>query len=341
MNNALINFSDIDVLSGPAKVAVLVLALGEEQGSRLVGLLEEDEVREVSAAMAQLGSVKAETVESLCNSFVDNMGKSSAVAGSFETTERLLRTSMPSDRVDRIMEEIRGPAGKTIWEKLGNVNEVALANYLKNEYPQTIAVVLSRIKSDHAARVLAILPEPLAIEVIERMLTMDSVQKEVLGDVENTLRMDFMSSLGRSARRDAHEQMADIFNSLDRQSEARFMVTLEAKNQESAARIKALMFTFEDLGRLTPPAIQTLLRQADKEKLPVALKGASEKIRDLFFKNLSERAGKMLLDDIEALGPVRLRDVDAAQASLVTLAKDLAASGEIEIAAGKDDDLLY
>lgn len=341
MSNALTNIASIDTLSGPVRVAILVLALGEEQGAKLVGLLHEDEIREVSIAMAKLGPVKADIVEGLCSSFIENMGRSGTVAGSFETTERLLRAAMPPDRVEQIMEEIRGPAGKTIWDKLDNVNEINLANYLKNEHPQTIAVVLSRLKPDHAARVLAILPDTLPVEVIERMLSMDGVQKEILQDVEKTLRSDFMSSLGRSARRDPHEQMAEIFNALDRQAEARFMEALEVQNQDSAARIKSLMFTFEDLGRLAPSAMQIVLRQADQEKLPLALKGASEKIREFFFKNLSERAGKMLRENIEALGPVRLRDVDAAQASLVTLAKELAASGEIEIASGKDDDLLY
>jgi flagellar motor switch protein FliG len=336
MSNTLTNIASIDALSGPVRVAILVLALGEEQGAKLVGLLHEDEIREVSIAMAKLGPVKADIVEGLCSSFIENMGRSGTVAGSFETTERLLRAAMPPDRVEQIMEEIRGPAGKTIWDKLDNVNEINLANYL-----QTIAVVLSRLKPDHAARVLAILPDTLPVEVIERMLSMDGVQKEILQDVEKTLRSDFMSSLGRSARRDPHEQMAEIFNALDRQAEARFMEALEVQNQDSAARIKSLMFTFEDLGRLAPSAMQIVLRQADQEKLPLALKGASEKIREFFFKNLSERAGKMLRENIEALGPVRLRDVDAAQASLVTLAKELAASGEIEIASGKDDDLLY
>ena len=328
-------------LSGPAKVAVLMLALGEEQGGKLIAMLQDDEVREVSAAMAQLGTVKAETVEELCTDFAENIGRSSLIAGSFETTERLLLKSMPPDRVNRIMEEIRGPAGKTIWDKLGNVNEKVLAGYLKNEYPQTIAVILSRIKSDHAARVLAVLPEELAVDVIERMLTLEAVQKDIIEEIENTLRTDFMSSLGRRAGRDLHEQMADIFNSLDRQSEARFMAALEARDEGAAARIKALMFTFEDLLRLSPAAMQTLLRQADKEALPIALKGASEKLRDHFFKNLSERAGKMLRDDIEGLGPVRLRDVDAAQTALIMTTKELAASGEIEIASGKEDDLLY
>jgi len=124
------------------------------------------------------------------------------------------------------MEEIRGPAGRNMWEKLSNVQEEVLANYLKNEYPQTVAVVLSKVRAEHAARVLALLPEAFAMEVVMRMLRMESVQKDVLDGVERTLRAEFMSNLARSTRRDAHEMMAEIFNNLDRQSETRFMAGL-------------------------------------------------------------------------------------------------------------------
>jgi flagellar motor switch protein FliG len=209
-----------------------------------------------------------------------------------------------------------------------------LASYLKNEYPQTVAVVLSKVKPDHAGRVLSLLPESFSIEVVMRMLRMESVQREVLDGVERTLRSEFMSNLARTSRRDSHEMMAEIFNSLDRQTENRFVSALEERNREAADKIKALMFTFDDLKRLSPQHIQVLLRNAEKDKLPLALKGASEPLRQLFFDNLSERAGRMLQDDIAALGPVKLRDVDEAQASLVALAKQLASTGEIEISEG-------
>jgi len=162
-----------------------------------------------------------------------------------------------------------------------------------------------------------------------------------LTDVEQTLRSEFMSNLARSTRRDAHEMMAEIFNNLDRVSEARFLASLEERNHDASERIKALMFTFDDLQRLTATAMQVLLRNVDKEKLPLALKGASERLRELFFKNMSERAGKMLKDDIDSLGAVKLRDVDEAQASIVLTCKELAASGEITISAGKDEEMIY
>ncbi len=331
---------DYRSLSGPQKASILLLALGEEQCGRMFALMHEDEVKEISSAMAQLGSVRSEVVERLCVEFADSLGAAGNLVGTFESTERLLQKALPRDRAMQIMEEIRGPAGRTMWDKLGNVNEAVLANYLKNEYPQTVAVVLSKVKADHAARVLTLLPESFAMEVVMRMLRMESVPKDVLDGVERTLRAEFMSNLARSSRRDAHEMMADIFNSLDRQSEARFVAALEERNRESAERIKALMFTFDDLQRLSPQAVQVLLRSVDKDKLPIALKGASEALRDLFLRNLSERAGKMLKDDIAALGPVKLRDVDDAQASVVNMAKDLAARGEIEISEGKDEEML-
>jgi flagellar motor switch protein FliG len=239
------------------------------------------------------------------------------------------------------MEEIRGPAGRTMWDKLGNVNESVLANYLKNEYPQTVAVVLSKVRPDHAARVLSLLPDSFAMEVVMRMLRMESVQKDVLDGVEKTLRAEFMSNLARSTRRDAHEMMAEIFNNLDRQSEGRFLAALEERNREAAERIKSLMFTFDDLARLTPQSVQMLLRSIEKDKLPIALKGASEKLRELFLGSMSDRAGKMLREEIEGLGPVRVRDVDEAQATIVQLAKELSAQGTIEISSGKDEELIY
>ncbi len=332
---------DYRSLTGAQKAAVLMLTLGEENAAKLFAQMHEDEIKEISAAMATLGPVASSVVERLCQEFASQISATGNLVGSYESTERLLLKTLPRDRVAQIMEEIRGPAGRTMWDKLGNVNEVVLANYLKHEYPQTVALVLSRIKPDHAARVLQLLPEAFAMEVIMRMLRMESVQKEILDGVERTLRQEFMSNLARTQRRDAHEVMADIFNNLDRSAEARFIAALEERNRDAAERIKSLMFTFDDLVRINGQGIQVLMRSVEKEKLALALKGASDTIKDLFFSNLSERAAKMLREDIEALGPVRLKDVEEAQASIVAAAKDLAASGQIVLSEGRDEEMVY
>ena len=333
---------DYRSLTGPEKAAILMLSLGEEHATQVFTYLEEDEIKELSQTMANLGTISSTLVERLCVEFAEQISSSGSLVGSFESTERLLMKVMNRDKVDSIMEEIRGPAGRTMWEKLANVNEGVLANFLKNEYPQTVAVVLSKIRSEHAARVLSLLPESFAMEVIMRMLRMEAVQKEVLDDVEKTLRTEFMSNLARTARRDSHELMAEIFNNLDRQTENKFLAALEERNRDSSDKIKALMFTFEDLSRLDVSGVQTLLRTVDKTKLTVALKGASETLRDLFFNNMAERASKLLREEMAAMGPVRLKDVDEAQLHMVQLAKDLAARGEIVISEGKgDDELVY
>ncbi|WP_439477287.1 flagellar motor switch protein FliG [Brevundimonas sp.] len=332
---------DVRKLTGPEKAAVILLSLGEDH-TRLWQSLDEDEIKEISQAMASLGTVGANVVEELLVEFVSGMSGSGAVMGSFEQTQRLLASFMPSDRVEGLMEEIRGPAGRTMWDKLGNVNEAVLANYLKNEYPQTVAVVLSKVKPDHAARVLTSLPEDFALECVQRMLRMEPVQREILDKIEQTLRTEFMSNLARTSKRDSHEMMADIFNSFDRQTEARFIGALEERNREAAERIRALMFVFEDLAKLDPGGIQTLLRAVEKDSLGLALKGSSEALRELFFSNMSERAAKIMREDMESMGPVRLKDVDQAQMAMVQVAKDLAAKGEIMLVGqGGDDELIY
>jgi len=335
------SIDDPNKLAGSEKAAVILLALGEEE-HKLWEMMDEEEIREVSQAMSNLGNISSSAVEKLIVDFVSQMSNGGSLMGSFEATQRLLNTFLPDGKVDGIMEELRGPAGRTMWDKLGNVNEVVLANYLKNEYPQTVAVVLSKIKGEHAARVLGSLPEDFALEVVMRMLRMEPVQREILDKIEETLRTEFMSNLARTSKRDSHEMMADIFNNFDRQTENRFLASLEERNRDSAEKIRALMFVFEDLSKLDPGGIQTLLRAVDKDQLGLALKGSSDSLRDLFFSNMSERAAKILKDDMAAMGPVRLRDVDQAQQAMVSSAKDLAAKGEILIAdAGGDDELIY
>ena len=333
---------DLKQLSGPERAAVLMLALGDEHGAPVWKTLDDEEVKEVSQIMATLGTVSSTLIEKLLVEFVGQISSTGAVLGTFDTTERLLTKFLSKDRANAVMEEIRGPAGRTMWDKLGNVNEQVLAAYLKNEYPQTVAVVMTKIKSEHAAKVLAALPEDFALECVNRMLRMEAVQKDILDKVEFTLRHEFMTNLARSAKRDAHEQMAEIFNNFDRQTEGRFMTALEERNKDAAERIKSLMVTFEDLGKLDGSAIQTLLRGIEKDKLGLALKGASPAMRDLFFNNMSERAGKILKDDMESMGPVRLKDVDDAQMKMVVVAKDLAEKGEIILSGGKsEDELVY
>jgi flagellar motor switch protein FliG len=334
---------DYRTLNGPEKAVILMLSLGEDHTAKIFEYMDDEEIMEISQTMAALGKISPAVIERLFVDFADQMSSTNALVGTQDSTERLLiKSGLPKEKIDSIMEEIRGPAGRTMWEKLGNVSEDVLSAFLQKEYPQTVAVILSKITTDHAARVLPLLPEPFALDVIHRMLRMEAVQKEILDEVEKTLRTEFMTNLAKTQRRDSHEIVADIFNYLDRSAEGTYMEELEKSVPDSAEKIRSLMFTFEDLIKISAQGIQVIIRTVDKDKLPVALKGATEALRDLFFANISERAAKILKEDMAALGPVRLKDVEEAQQYIVNTARDLEARGEIIIETGEGEgEMIY
>ncbi|MCE4223612.1 flagellar motor switch protein FliG [Methylobacterium sp. C25] len=346
LNLATLNSFDasggFDQLTGAQRAATLLLLLGEAEGAAIWRLLDEEEVKKVSHAMVQLGSLEAETIERLIVDFVSRLPSGGGITSNYERTESLLLKIFPSEQVTSIMAEIKGASAKRVWGSLTQIDPDILAAFLRNEYPQTVAVVLSKVRPDYAARVLTILPEEFAIDVLNRMLRMETVQKEALRHIEETLRVEFVSTIAQSTRRDAHELMADVFNAFDRQTETRFLAALDQGNRGSAKRIRELMFTFEDLLKLDPGSVQTLMRSIDNDTLCRALKGADERVRGFFLAQMSTRAAKNLTDEMGSMGPIRLKEVDEAQAKMTELAKELAEKGEIMIAKnGGEEELVY
>ncbi|MFN3687499.1 flagellar motor switch protein FliG [Salinarimonas sp.] len=332
---------EFEGLTGPQRAALFLLLLGETHGRPIWAMLDEEEVRTVSHAMVQLGTVDASTVERLIVDFIQRLSNSS-VSGSVERTEQLLMKVFPPDQVAIIMAEIYNTSGKRIWTRLSQIDAEILANYLRSEYPQTVAVILSRVRPDHAARVLTMLPDDFALDVVNRMLKLEAVQKEALHHIEETLRLEFVGAVAQTAKRDAHEAMAEVFNAFDRQTETRFLSALDDLNREAAKRIRQLMFTFEDLTKLDPGSAQTLIRQVDRNVLCKALKGAPEPVRTFFLSNMSSRAAKNLNEEMQSLGPIRIKDVDEAQLAMVNLAKELADKGEIMISKNRaEEELIY
>jgi len=328
----------LQILKGPDRAAIFMLALPEDVATDIFSRLDAFDIRQLSLAMVNLGRVNSDVVEGVIWEFASQFSSTGNLVGTIEGTERLLNKILPREQVELLMEEIRGPAGRTLWDKLSNVNEDMLSKYLKNEYPQTIAVVLSRIKPENAARVMAAFPEALAVEVIIRMLNMESVRKEVLDDIEGTLRTEFMSNLARTNKQDPFSMIADIFNFMDRSSEERLIGRLTETNHLMAERIKALMFTFDELIGVNMEGISTLIRNIDKGQLALALKGTSPELQNLFFNCMTERAGKIMRDELRLMGMVRLKEVENAQIAIVNIAKELAKKGEITLVDKKEDD---
>jgi flagellar motor switch protein FliG len=335
--------SDIQIYNkfgGLKKAAMLMLVIGEDHARTLSERLGIDEIKTITQEMTDLGRVQGADVDMLLREFTAMMGAGFGVVGSYETAKQLLSNILDEDKVALIMKSIGEHPGGNIWEKLSKVDDNILVNFLKNEYPQTIAVVLSKIRTDQAARVMSQLPSEVAIEAMMRMLRLEVVQDEVMTDVENLLRVEFMTNATGKAARDQHEVMAEIFNYFDRTTESSFLDMLDERNKESAELIRALMFTFDDLAKLDAQAIQLLLRNVDNSRLGLALKGAKDELKDLFFANMSERAAKILREDMENMGPVRVKDVEEAQSEIVISAKALIDSGEITIATDNDEDMI-
>lgn len=325
-----------NALSGPEKAAVMILALGERRGAEILKRMDEDEIRIVSRAMASLGSITSNLLEDLIKAFTERFAKGGSLVGSYDTTERVLRQFLPGEKVNELISEARGPSGRTTWEKLSSVNEQLLAKYLQQEYPQTIAVVLSKVRPEHAAKVLPLLPEHMVQDVLRRMIRMESVQQDVLQDIEEMLHKELMMNYARTYGADTHEQLAEIFNRTDPEMLDWIFKDLEQDHPEAVQRIKSLMFTFDDVVELDPVSLQQVIRACDTDLLTYALKGANEEVRQIFLSNMSERGGAILRDSIESMGPVLLRDVDAAKDAIVKKAKELAEQGVIIIARGED-----
>ena len=333
---------DYRSITGQEKAAIFLMSLSQDQASKIFANLDDEEIKEISQSMSGLGTVSSEVIERLFVEFAEQVSSTGSLIGSADSAQRLLGNILGEEKVGEIMEEIRGPAGRTMWDKLANVNEQVLANYLKNEHSQTVAVILAKIGQVHAAKVLATLPENFSLEVVMRMLRMEAVDKEVEKDVERVLRTEFMSNLARSNQRDTFELMADIFNNFDRTTETRFLSALDERSKDSAEKIRALMFTFDDLIKLDASGVQTVMRTVDKDKMTLALKGAKDEMKELFFSNMSERASKLMKEDMVSMGPVRLSEVEEAQLVMVQATKDLADRGEIALddGAGGGDEMI-
>ncbi|MGB6086621.1 flagellar motor switch protein FliG [Parvibaculum sp.] len=317
------------LLSGPEKAAVILFSLGRERGAKLMERLDEDEIRILSRSMAQLGSITSSVCERLLREFTDHFANSSAVVGTYDSTEKMLSLFLPDERVMEIMGDIRGAAGRSMWEKLSTVNEQMLASYLQSEHPQTAAVILSKIRSSHAAKVVNVLPGQFRAEVLRRMIEMEYVQKDVLKDVEETLHSEFMVNYARMLGNDSHMRIAEILNQVDRAQLPEIMGEIEGEVPQSAEIIRSLMFTFDDLVKLDARSFRTIIQAIEIDTLILALKGVKDEVKETFFENLSERVSAIVRSELELMGPVRAADVEGAQARIVRVAKDLEARGEI------------
>jgi flagellar motor switch protein FliG len=329
-------------LSLSEKAAIIFLCFDGEIGAGFMQELDDVQIRKLTAALAGLGKVSAETVETVIAEFIANMQGNGEVVGSLRVAERFLRHFMTEEQVAQILNDLKGPIREhDIWKRLSGINDTTIANYLKGEHDQTAAAILSNLNSDVAARVLPMLGRERMDNILVRMIRMEAILPVTLQQIEQTLQADIMSGGGRpTTASEIQQKMAELFNKLERTLFEDLTESLEKRVPEEFAAIRQRMFTFNDMIKLDPTTIATILKGIRGTTLPMALRGSSKELRDHFLDALPLRAREMLVEEMNTMGAVRARDVSTAQSEIVDYARELAEKEVIFLPTGDEGDQL-
>ncbi len=335
--------SDLKNPHGPVKAAIFLLAMGEAFTSEVFKYLKETEVRMVSALMAQIQHIPGEAVKKVLDEVRAKMGM---VQGEVsvpveEFLKKVLFSSMPEEQAKQIYEDIMRQLHPSTFQKLSSLEPKVIVNFLSNEHPQTIAVILAHLDPALAAQILEELNDKLQADVMLRIANLEKISPEIVAEIDRVLEEELFSvEMSDATKVGGAEKVAEILNSVDRNLEDTLMEQIEDTSEELAEEIRKLMFKFEDLLQVDDLAIVAILKEISTEELKLALKAASEELRAKFFNNMSERAGMMLKEDLEAMGPVRLKDVEQAQQAIIRVAKRLESEGKIVLGGKGGDDVL-
>lgn len=318
-------------MSGAQKSAILFLCLGEERGGALMQKLDVPEIRQITTAISTMGEVDASVVEEIMVEFGQKVSQIGGVVGSIEAARGLLKEFLPEERVAEILQEIDGNTTDNVWRDLSDLDEKQLVEFLRKEHNQTVAVILSRIRPDAAAKVLPLLGADRATDLIERVMEMDNLPNDTIMNIENTLRDDVLAKAGRSAEARVEGQLVSIFNKLDEDLFGNLARELEERQPDQFRAIKQKMFVFDDLMKFEAVTLGKIMREVSGNTLPLALRGAKKEVREHFLESLPSRSRGMLQEEMESMGPVKSKDVKQAQSELVEAALRLVSEGVVEI----------
>ncbi|WP_407474696.1 flagellar motor switch protein FliG, partial [Sulfitobacter sp. PM12] len=269
-------------MSGAQKSAILFLCLGEERGGAIMQQLDVDEIRQITTAISTMGEVDAGIVEEIIAEFDEKVNHSGSVVGSIDAARGLLKEFLPEDRVAEILQEIDGKKIDNVWKDLSDLDEKELVAFLQKEHNQTIAVILTRIRPDVAAKVLPLLGGERAADLIERIMGMDKLPIDTIQNIENTLREDVLAKAGNSAEARIESQLVSIFNKLDEDMLVNLTRNLEERQPDKLLSIKQKMFVFDDLVKFNEMMLGKIMREVSGNTLPMALRGAKKEVREHF-----------------------------------------------------------
>ncbi len=327
---------NLSEINGLRKAAILLLTMDEELSKEVIKELDESEISAIGQEIAKLKNVPDDIVRLVHDDFAKQLDKSSAVIDGGNKFKSLVKKSLGDEKAEMYIESMESKGGVP-GEFLRTCDPRLLANTVRGEHPQTVALVLSILNSKKACEAISVLPENMQSEVMMRMAHLERVDKQILLDIENVLR-EQLESVGFAEGRQLGgvDVVANILNQMDKTLESELLGRIEELNPELADKIKQLMFTFEDLAQLDDKSIQLILKEISSEDLSLALKGASDGLKGKIFTNMSERAAAMLKEDLESMGPVRVSDVEQAQVRIAMTAKKLDGEGKIVISRGNE-----
>src|SRR3954447_11688702 len=326
--------------TGTQKAAILLMQAGKELASTVLRSMREQEVAEIMAEVARLHHLELHEIEEVMGEFRDTFTARAHVAqGGYQTARELLESSFGGNKADEILDSLGVTMVAAPFEFLRRADPRQVLSYLQDEHPQTIALVLAHMHPEAAAMVMGSLPEDQQRDVAIRIATMDRTSPEVIEQVEAILERKLSTVIQQSdfAQAGGLQTLVDILNSSDRATERLILNGLEREDGELADEVRNRMFVFEDVQGLDDRAIQLVLRAVDAKELSVALKGVDPKVRNKVMKNLSERAAANLGEEIQLLGPIKLKTVEEAQASIVRVIRTLEEAGQIDMARGGDE----
>lgn len=312
-----------------------MLTLGEEFAAQVFQRLDEDEIKVVGRQMSKIDHVDKEDIKALLGEFRSDEGGDEIYLSGEDMLETALKKALNAEKARAILEDIRSDWRLTLFQQARKLDPKTLVNFLRNEHPQTVALVLSVLQPSQSAAILAELKEEIQVEVVMRMAELDKVSPEILVEIDRVLREELISVESVEGQRlGGVEAVAELLNNADRGLEASILEGVEEQREELAEEIRRFMFVFEDLLSVDDRGIMAILKEVTTEDLKLALRTASDELMEKIFKNMSSRAVEMLKEDMEIMGPVRVKEVEAAQQSIIKSAKRLEQEGKIQLMTG-------
>jgi flagellar motor switch protein FliG len=331
-----------DKLSGLQKAAIVLATMGEQFTAEMFKQMEQDEIKRVGVAMSNLDTVEPELQDTLLKEFLEDLKSELGpmISGDM-TARRALSLALGEEAAAGLMEELQKAKEPVPFERVKHVDSKTLAGFIKSEHPQTIAVILAHLPQSKAAEVLQEFPENLKYEVVLRISSLDMIPPGIVEEIDAVLNREMLSTEGAEARQlGGVEAVAELINNVDKNTEEQIFTRLEEDDPELAEQIRQLMFVFEDLINVDDRGIRSLLKEVRNEDLTVALKTASEALRDKVLNNVSERAAAMIMEDLEVMGPVRLSEVEESQQKIIQVARRLEKEGKVVIGGKGGEDVL-